>query len=130
MNIQDSFSSWNEPGWDRCGLWDASGREGFLAYSPATIRHASHHFRSHYLDGRTDARAGGVARVALIAVAAAAVHNRGEGRGEERRGEAAWEEVKKPRKKQNNFRTMRLTPRLVGRSDGQAASPRHAHEVY
>ena len=122
MNIQDSFSSWNEPGWDRCGLWDASGREGFLAYSPATIRHASHHFRSHYLDGRTDARAGGVARVALIAVAAAAVHNRGEGRGEERRGGVGRsEEATKEAEQLSHDATDSTVGRSVGRTSSVAA---------
>ena len=82
-----------------------------------------------WTDGRTaEARAADGATkddggVSLIAVAA--VHNRGVGKQKQRRGEAAWEEARKPRKKRNNSRTMRLCARAFGRSVGLAARRRH-----
>ena len=103
-----------------------------LAYSLAS--HASHHFRSHYLDGRTDRgspRRGRSGKddggVSLIAVAA--VHNRGVGKQKQRRGEAAWEEATKPRKKRNNPRTMRLCARAFGRSRSVGLAARRRREV-
>ena len=85
-------------------------RWGLLAYSPATRRHASHHFRSHYLDGRTDGRADGVSRVALIAVAA--VHNR----GERRRGKK-WSH-------ERNRKTFARCDSTVGRTSSGAVRAR------